>query len=147
MREIPFDIKHVRGIRLRPFHRLGMGAGGVEVLETMAGVYARLGPAFTIEHNGEIAACGGVAVQSGATGDAWMLTSPVIGDIPLAAARCVKRRLNAIEHAEGLTRIQTTVHERHDPARAWFRFLGFTREALLRKLVGDDNFYLYARVR
>lgn len=147
MTELPFDIAHVRRMRLRPFHALGMGARGPGALEAMAALYAGLGPAFSILHGGEVAACGGVAVQPGATGDAWMLTSPVIEDAPLAAARRVRRRLEAIEAEHGLTRIQTTVHERHDPPRAWFRFLGFTREALLRKLVGDDNFYLYARVR
>ena len=97
MTELPFDIAHVRRMRVRPFHALGMGAGGTDALEAMAAVYAGLGPAFTIIHNGDIAACGGVAVQPGATGDAWMLTSPVIEDAPLAAARHVRRRLEAIE--------------------------------------------------
>ena len=142
-----FEVRHVQRMELRPFDRLGLGAGGPQRLAALAEAYAGAGPAFTILHGGEAAACGGVAVQPGATGNAWMLTSPLVERIPVAVARAVRGRLAAIEKDCVLTRIQTTVHARHDVPRAWFRFLGFACEGVLRKLVDDDDYYLYARVK
>ena len=96
-----FEVRHVQRMELRPFDRLGLGAGGPQRLAALAEAYAGAGPAFTILHGGEAAACGGVAVQPGATGNAWMLTSPLVERIPVAVARAVRGRLAAIEKDHG----------------------------------------------
>ncbi|MCK9239793.1 hypothetical protein [Desulfocurvus sp.] len=148
MRVIPFEVAHVRRLELRPADRLGFAArGGRRGLLALAAMYRASGPCWTLLHAGAVVACGGVGIQPGATGNAWALTSALVEAHPVACARLARRCLEAAESGLGLTRIQTTVHVRHSARAKWFGFLGFEREALLRRLVGDDNYYLYARVR
>ncbi len=148
MRLVPFEPEHAERIELRDFDRLGLEArGGPAALVALAACYARAGPAWTALDGDRIVACGGVAAQPGATGNAWALTSPLVERHPLAFARAARRALEAAERDLGLTRIQTTVHERHDVPRKWFEYLDFQCEGLLRRLVGNDNYHIYARIR
>ncbi|BBD08746.1 uncharacterized protein DFE_2020 [Desulfovibrio ferrophilus] len=148
MRLVPFEPAHLERLELREFDRLGVvGLGDGRDLGRLAEFYARSGPAFTVLVRGCVAACAGVAVQPGATGNAWMFSGTLIGEQPVAVARAIRRGLEDIECEHGLTRIQTTAHHSLDLPPRWYAFLGFSREGLLRRLVGDDDYYLYARVR
>lgn len=145
MRVVPFRAEHALGLDPRPLHL----AGGMdrERLAALASAYARAGPAFTLLEGGEPAACGGLALQPGATADAWMLSGPLIERRPLGSARAVRRGLEAVERECGVSRIQTTSPRRGGASRAWFAFLGFRLEGILRRLVHDEDYYLYARVK
>jgi len=148
MRVVAFEVAHVERLELREADRLGFAArGGREGLLALARLYRASGPCWTVLAGGAVAACGGVGVQPGATGNAWALTSPLVEAHPVAMARLARRCIEAAEAGLGLSRIQTTVHVRHVARAKWFEFLGFTREALLRRLVGNDDYHLYARVR
>lgn len=148
LRVVPFEVGHLERLELRAADRLGFAArGGREGLWALARLYRASGPCWTILDGGAVAACGGVGVQPGATGNAWALTSPLVEARPVAMARLARRCVEAAESGLGLTRIQTTIHVRHTARAEWFEFLGFTREGLLRRLVGDDDYHLYARVR
>lgn len=143
---VPFAVRHVQDMDLRAFDRLGEGrTGGREGLVRMARLYRDSGPCWTALVGGAVAACGGVGVQPGGTGNAWALTSSLVEDHGTAFARAARRLLDAAQAELRLTRIQTTVHERHDVPARWFAFLGFRREGLLANFIGNDNYYLYAR--
>ncbi|MBU1002372.1 MAG: hypothetical protein KKE73_07595 [Proteobacteria bacterium] len=148
MRLVPFSAAHLERLELRHADGLGVASlGHGRDLGRLVALYVQSGPAFTALVRGCVAACGGVAVQPGATGNAWMFTSALAGEQPVALARAVRRGLESIEAEQGLTRIQTTAHCRLGVPPRWFEFLGFAREGLLRRLVGEDDYYLYARVR
>lgn len=146
MRLVPFETRHALEMDLRDFDRLGIGReGGREELARLADAYAAAGQCWTALEGESVVGCGGVAVQPGGTGNAWALTSPLVGKHELVFARAVRRLITAAEIECGLNRIQTTVHQRHDVPRRWFAFLGFEREGLMRNFIGNDNYYLYAR--
>jgi len=147
VRLVRFEPAHLAGLELRDFDRLGVaGQGGGAELPPLAELYAASGPAFSAFTRDGLAACGGVAMQPGATGNAWMFTGPLVRAEPVALARTVRRELDRIQALYGLSRIQTTAHVSLDLPPRWLEFLGFTREARLARLVGDDDYYLYARV-
>lgn len=147
MRVIPFEAEHARRIELRDFDLLGAAGNAPQEFEAAMELYAVSGPAFTIEDEHGIVACGGVAIQPGRTGNAWMLTSREVDRIPIAVARAARRIIVEAERECGLNRIQTTVNVRHDPARKWFRFLGFRQESLMAHFYDEQDYYMYARVK
>lgn len=148
MRIVTFEAEHVSRIELRDFDRLGLEErGGMAGLLDLAALYRAAGPCWTALDGDAVVGCGGVGVQPGATGNAWALTSPLVERWPLAFSRAARRCIEAAEQGLGLTRIQTTVHARHDVRRKWFEFLGFSCEGPMRNFIGNDTYYLYARVR
>ncbi len=147
MQVISFRPEHILGMELRPFDRLGLSHLSKNEILALLDIYAQAGPAYSVLHKGRMVCAGGVAVQPGRTADVWMLTTYKVKEIAVPLARHVRRILADAEKDFHINRLQTTVHEKHELPENWLLFLGFQCEGLLRKLAGDDNYYIYARIR
>jgi hypothetical protein len=105
------------------------------------------GPAYSVFSDGDLFMCGGVRRIWGGSGEAWMLYSPAVVRLKLAAVKTIKRLLEDIIAREGYYRVQSFIPVRIRQAAKMLEMLGFEREGLLRRYGpdGEDN-YLYARV-
>jgi hypothetical protein len=144
---VPFEPWHAAKIRLRDFDaRCFAGIGHSPA--AMGRFWEAYGPGFTgLLPDGEVAACGGVAIQWPGFGVGWAITSDLVDDYMLTFHKTFKRMIAHIERSRGLVRIQTTVHADHLVSRRWLKRLGFETEGLMRRYIGGDDYYLMARVR
>lgn len=104
------------------------------------------GPAFTIT-NGNIIACGGVLPLWKGVGEGWMVTSPLVEKYPILFAKTAWAKITEIIENLQLVRLQTVVHSEHIVSQKWLQRMGFTNEGLMRKYLGDIDYFRYAWIR
>lgn len=108
-----------------------------------------LGPCWSLEHDGQILACGGVGIPWPGVGEAWLVTRD---GLPTSVGRVIlstsKRLLKAVEAGERLHRLQAISVVGGVADERLFRVLGFTEPPVpLRRFTpkGKDC-TMYARV-
>jgi hypothetical protein len=95
-------------------------------------------PAITIMSGPDVVCCGGVILFWPGVGEAWMRTSPLIENFPVAVLKSTRTFLKAAFKAMHLRRLQCTVRQGYAPAIKWAEHLGFEREGIL-KAFGPDG--------
>ena len=105
------------------------------------------GQAYTMVSDEGIVACAGIVPLWKGTGEGWAITSELVEKYRISFAKSLLRYLFKIIQEFKYTRIQTTVLEHHQTSKEWLEWMGFTNEGLMRKYIGDNNYYRYALVR
>jgi hypothetical protein len=112
----------------------------------MIEIYASLGPAATLWHDGKIIMCGGIACGAWkGLGDIWLIPSGFVNQCPLGVFKTAKRYIDDVIETLDLHRVQATIAESEVK---WIEKLGFVREGVMRKFSRNkEDRYLYARVK
>jgi len=105
------------------------------------------GIAYTIEVPEGLVASGGVIPLWKGVGEAWVVTSELVETYPILFAKTVWEKLYEIINANGIERVQTTIHKDHIISQRWAERMGFENEGLMRKYLGGEDYYRYALIR
>ena len=105
------------------------------------------GIAYTIEAPEGLVASGGVIPLWKGVGEAWVVTSELVETYPVLFAKTVWRKLLEIISANGIERIQTTIHKDHIVSQRWVERMGFENEGLMKKYLGGEDYYRYALIK
>lgn len=106
----------------------------------------KAGNAFTLYQGNEIVGCGGIMKIWDGFGEAWTLFTRLLFQNPKTVHKTVKYIMGELIKEEGFKRVQAVVDASNERAVRWIERLGFEREGLMRKYIGDKDFYLYARI-
>jgi hypothetical protein len=109
------------------------------------------GPAYSVVRDGEVLACGGIAMHHPGVGELWMATSKGAKPHGAYIALMIVRHLDNIAVRWGLHRVQVTIPEGGEEfSRRIVERLGFVRETKdegMRKYAQDGSTcHLYARI-
>lgn len=105
------------------------------------------GPSYTMVNSEHVIASGGILPLWKGVGEAWVVSSDLVPKHYMAFVRTVVGQLNKITKDMSLDRVQTTVNVEHAVSIKWVEWMGFEREGLMRKFIGGQDYYRYARVR
>lgn len=119
---------------------------GLQDVNQIANKFLR-GPAFTIFHDDEIIACGGIIIMWPGMGEAWAFTSPLVRKYPKFFHQEVKNHLEALIDVYHFVRVQAMVVKEFAVARKWAERLGFEYEGEMRKYMGGKDYVRYAIIR
>lgn len=91
----------------------------------MAGL-AMIGKTLTVEHNGRVVVCMGLAKLWPGVADCWSLVHPEAGVPAIKLVRVVRSSLESFAIVEELRRANAMAHD--DKQQRWMRCLGFEYE-------------------
>ena len=131
MKVIAFEPWHAQVMRLQPHQK---HIGGVEYLQALCDY----GPALTAVQEGQIIACGGVAM-----GTLWGYIAADSRRYFVPLDRMVRRLLLSCE----LPRVEATVETSFYNGCRWLSLLGFTMQKILPAYFADQDHYLYDWVK
>ncbi|GAH46646.1 unnamed protein product [marine sediment metagenome] len=114
--------------------------------ELVAKKFAK-GIAYTIEVPEGLVASGGVLPLWKGVGEAWVVTSELVETYPILFAKTVWKKLYEIINANGIERVQTTIHKDHVISQRWAERMGFENEGLMKKYLGGEDYYRYALIK
>jgi len=104
------------------------------------------GYGYTGLADGEIVGLGGILPLWKGVGEAWVVSSPLVARYPLFFYRTIYWMLEELMEKMELVRVQTTVHCKHERSIKWVEKMKFKNEGLMRKYIGGQDYYRYARV-
>ena len=148
MRVLPFEPMHMDRMATRKHHTRHYSHGFDLAAQVV--YFARLGPAFTLEHGGILIGSAGVVRKCAGVGEAWAVTSEAIHRYPLATVKAVRWWLERILEVEDLHRLEVSCLADFEPGLKFIESIGFPRETrvLLEQALPDkSDLYLYARLR
>lgn len=103
--------------------------------------------AGTFMHDGRILCCAGYSIIHPGVAEGWIIPSIYVGNTPKTFCRIIKSYIDQAMEDEGLHRFQTTSYH-DDFHKRWMEWLGFEREAIMKKFTHQKKDHcLYARVR
>lgn len=117
MQVVPFHVEHLDALSVDTTHNDDARPFLAEHPEAMEKLAER---AWSMEHDGEIVACGG-SVYANDRHVWWIALSPAARSCPLSLTRAVKRHVDA-QCATGLH----YAHAKDDTAGRWLEALGFS---------------------
>jgi hypothetical protein len=113
-----------------------------QVAERLSGKFA-----YTIVAPEGLVASGGIIPLWKGVGEAWVVASNLVEVYPSIFARTVWKMLNEIIKNNEIERAQTTIHKDFIVSQKWAERMGFKNEGLMRKFLGGEDYYRYAKVK
>lgn len=109
-------------------------------------VYESLGTSFTYLDNDKVQASGGVVGLWAGMGEVWFVLSDDEDKPTKTICSIVKKFIDGL-YEEGFYRLQATIKADNEKAIRFIEWLGFEREALMKKYgIEGADYYLYARI-
>lgn len=106
----------------------------------------RIDYVYTLEHEGEPLAVGGIKLLNTTTAWCWMDLTEEALKHRKRVYRTVKEWLDSLVEEKGLTRLMAAVRTDFQEAIRTVEHLGFYQEAVLTRFFDDKDAYLYARI-
>ncbi|HWR04394.1 MAG TPA: hypothetical protein VN419_10290 [Humidesulfovibrio sp.] len=140
LRLVPFQVRHVAGLRLRPQADATLSRLGP--VDELARGYEAAGPAWTLFAGDWPLVCGGVVRFWPGAGELWCWTGDEAGRWSVAFARQARQCVSRLGAEHGFHRVQAHVREADEQARGFAMFLGLTLEGRCPGYGPDQATYL-----
>lgn len=135
---IPFKKEHLEVMDIRDHEdRLLRDQNTVQCLEGSI--------ALTAIRDGRVAACYGIAPYLGDLADIWLIPSNGIDEHTVELAKGARRFLEEMREDLGIRRMETLCIDDVFHAR-WMVFLGFQREGVKEKYIGETDYSMWGRI-
>jgi hypothetical protein len=132
---VPYAPEHLRALALQPMQA---ELGAFIAAGDFAAKVALAGPAWTALEAGRPIACAGFTFPWAGRAIAWA----ALGDCGARMLRVTRAVRDAIARCPA-ARIECQVKADFAPGRRWATALGFTRECLMRRFYGGEDFWSY----
>lgn len=106
----------------------------------------RIDYCYTLEHEGKVLGIGGFRLINLATAWCWCDLTDCAGGHIIVGYRVLKEWMDIFVKEHGIKRLQTYVEHDFSEAIRMVEHLGFKKESVMRKFVGDKDAYLYVRI-
>ena len=138
-RIIPFKVEHLECMDIREHEREML-----EMTDYLKSLQER-SIACTGIVDGRIMCCGGVAPYRNGNSDVWLIPSVHLNTAKFTFTRELRKWLFQVREDLSLTRMQTFSIE-DDLHNRWMRFLGFTKEGVMRKYNKGMDYGVWGRI-
>ena len=101
---------------------------------------------YALEHEGLVLMIGGFRMINVATAWCWVDISSDAGNHLLAAYRVIRDWIEAFCKEKKIVRLQAYVETDFTEAISMVQHLGFTKESIMERFMGDRDAFLYKRI-
>lgn len=101
---------------------------------------------YALEHEGIVLGIGGFRLINKTTAWCWVDLSTDAGSCILTVYRTMRDWIESFCKEHGITRLQAYIESDFDEAISMVQHLGFKKECIMEKFMGDKDAFLYKRI-